>query len=145
LEVGCHYIVDNYIATRYMSPTMKTGIPGPETSPTLSPVVFHILLSLADGEKHGYAIMQDVATTTDGQLRMGPGTLYGAVKRMLASGLIEESDERPDPEMDDERRRYYRLTGAGRQQVGDEAQRLARLVSVARKRGVVRPLAPRVA
>jgi DNA-binding PadR family transcriptional regulator len=142
---ACHYIVDSYIAPGYISPRMKTGTPEPKASPALSPAVFHILLSLADGEKHGYAIMQEVANTTDGQLRMGPGTLYGAIKRMLAAGLIEESDERPDQEMDDERRRYYRLTGVGRQQVGDEAQKLARLVGVAKRRGLVRPLSPRTA
>jgi DNA-binding PadR family transcriptional regulator len=124
---------------------MKTGTPQPEASPALSPAVFHILLSLADGEKHGYAIMQDVATTTDGTLRMGPGTLYGAIKRMLAAGLIEESDERPDPALDDDRRRYYRLSDAGQRLVASEAQRMAALVSVARKRGLVRPLSPKTA
>lgn len=120
---------------------MKASEHDPEPSSTLSPAVFHVLLSLADGEKHGYAIMQDVLATTGGQLRMGPGTLYGAIKRMLAARLIEESDERPDPELDDARRRYYRLTGLGQLTVDAEAQRLARLVDVARKRGLIRSIA----
>ena len=76
----------------------------PDSSP-LSPAVFHVLLALAQGDKHGYAIMQDVAATTEGRIRMGPGTLYGTIKRMLQAGLILETDERPDPELDDERRR----------------------------------------
>ena len=79
--------------------------------PPLTPAVFHVLLALADGERHGYAIMQEVAENTGGQIKMGPGTLYGTIKRLLAARMIEESDERPDPELDDERRRYYRLTG----------------------------------
>jgi DNA-binding PadR family transcriptional regulator len=73
----------------------------------------HILLALADGEKHGYAIMSEVEVMTDGDVTMGPGTLYGTVKRMLNAGLVEETNERPDPELDDERRRYYRLSGFG--------------------------------
>jgi DNA-binding PadR family transcriptional regulator len=94
--------------------------------------MFHILLALADGERHGYGIMQEIATRSSGKLRIGPGTLYGSIKRMLAEGLIEESDERPDPALDDERRRYYRLTSFGRQVAGAEAQRLAHLVGQAR-------------
>ncbi len=90
---------------------------GPESLLPLTPAVFHIMLALADGERHGYGIMQEVAALTDGALRLGPGTLYGSIKRMLADGLIEETDERPDPELDDERRRYYRLTDFG-QRVG---------------------------
>jgi DNA-binding PadR family transcriptional regulator len=103
----------------------------------LTPAVFHILLALADGEKHGYAIMKDVEAQTGGQLKMGPGTLYGSIKRMLAAGLIEESGERPDPAMDDERRRYYRLTGLGQNVAGAESQRLARLVSIAQQKHVL--------
>lgn len=116
-----------------------------ESVPPLTPVVFHILLALAGGEKHGYAIMQDVATTTDGNLVMGPGTLYGAIKRMLAAGVIEESDERPDPAMDDERRRYYRLTDLGQRLVDSEARRLAKILTVARKRALIRRLASKMA
>src|ERR1041385_4892250 len=87
----------------------------------LTPAVFHVLLALADGERHGYAIMQEVAEHTDGKMKMGPGTLYGTIKRLLEAKLIEESDERPDPKLDDERRRYYRLTGLGERVVKAEA------------------------
>jgi len=100
----------------------------------LTPPVFHILIALADGERHGYAIMQDVAAQTNDALQLGPGTLYGCIKRMLAAGLIEESDERPDPDMDDERRRYYRMTPLGRRVVRAEAERLAHAVTAARSR-----------
>jgi DNA-binding PadR family transcriptional regulator len=100
----------------------------------LTPAVFHILLALADGERHGYAIMQEVAASTRGQMQMGPGTLYGTIKRMLAANLIEESDERPAPDLDDERRRYYRLTGLGRKVLAAEVERLASLVSLARSK-----------
>ena len=104
----------------------------------LTPAAFHILLALADGEKHGYGIMQEVAERTDDQMRLGPGTLYGTIKRMLADGWIEESDERPDPELDDERRRYYRLTDFGQKVARAEAQRLAQLVSIARVKRLLR-------
>lgn len=100
----------------------------------LTPAVFHILLALADGEKHGYGIMQEVAAITDGEVRMGPGTLYGTIKRMLESGLIEETDERPDPALDDERRRYYRITSFGERVAQAEAARLAALLSVAQSK-----------
>ena len=106
----------------------------PEALLPLTPAVFHILLALADGERHGYGIMQEVAARTDGKLRMGPGTLYGSIKRMLADGLIEESAARPDPMIDDERRRYYRLTGFGRRAAMAEAERLAGMVDVARSK-----------
>jgi DNA-binding PadR family transcriptional regulator len=100
----------------------------------LTPSVFHILLALADEERHGYGIMQDVARQTHDALQLGPGTLYGCLKRMLAAGLVEESDERPDPELDDERRRYYRMTALGRKTVRAEASRLAGAVSAANAR-----------
>jgi DNA-binding PadR family transcriptional regulator len=103
----------------------------------LTPAVFHILLALADGEKHGYAIMKDVEVQTGGQIKMGPGTLYGSIKRMLAAGLIEESDQRPDPALDDERRRYYRLTGLGEKVVSAESQRLAELVKLAQQKHIL--------
>src|ERR1700684_3704550 len=107
----------------------------PEQNPLpLTPPVFHILLALSEGERHGYAIMQDVAWQTNDALQLGPGTLYGCLKRMLAAGLVEESDERPDPEMDDERRRYYRMTALGRRVVKAEAERLARAVTAAKAR-----------
>src|SRR5580692_1091219 len=100
----------------------------------LTPPVFHILLALSEGERHGYAIMQEVAADTDGVLQLGPGTLYGCLKRMLAARLVEESDERPDPDLDDERRRYYRITDFGARTVRAEAERLATAVSAARAR-----------
>ncbi len=106
----------------------------PEDLLPLTPPVFHILLALSDGERHGYAIMRQVAADTDGRLQLGPGTLYGCLKRMLAAKLIEESDERPDPELDDERRRYYRITNFGERTVRAEAQRLAASVTAARAR-----------
>ena len=98
----------------------------------LTPPVFHILLALADEERHGYGIMQDVARQTGDALQLGPGTLYGCLKRMLAAGLVEESDERPDPALDDERRRYYRMTALGHRTVQAEASRLAGAVSAAK-------------
>ena len=103
----------------------------------LTPAVFHILLVLADGERHGYAIMQEVAEITNGQMQMGPGTLYGSIKRMLRAGLIEEADERPDPALDDSRRRYYQLTDLGRKVLAAEAERLARLVEEARRKDLL--------
>ena len=103
----------------------------------LTPAVFNILLALIDGEKHGYAIMLEVETNTNGEVKMGPGTLYGSIKRMLEAGLIEESGERPDPQLDDQRRRYYRLTGAGQRALKAEAERLARQVTIARMKQVL--------
>lgn len=100
----------------------------------LTSAVFHILLALAGGERHGYGIMQEIAETTQGQMRIGPGTLYRSIKHMLTVGLIEESGERPDPTLDDERRRYYRLTAFGRQVAEAEALRLANLVREAASR-----------
>jgi len=102
----------------------------------LTSTVFHILLSLADQERHGYGIMQEVEAMTQGRIQMGPGTLYGAIKRMLSANLIEESDERPDPKQDDERRRYYRLTPLGRRVLCAEAQRLSELVNVAQSKQI---------
>jgi DNA-binding PadR family transcriptional regulator len=100
----------------------------------LTPPVFHILLALAGEERHGYGIMQDVARQTNDRLQLGPGTLYGCLKRMLAAGMVEESEERPDPALDDERRRYYRMTPLGRRVVRAEAQRLADAVGAAKAR-----------
>ena len=96
--------------------------------------MFHILLALADNDRHGYEIMREVDERTEGKMRLGPGTLYGAIKRMLNDRLIEELDERPDPELDDERRRYYRLTSLGRRVAVAEAERLDRLVKSARSK-----------
>src|SRR5687768_7667736 len=101
---------------------------------------FQILLALVDDERHGYGIKGEVALRTSGEVQLGPGTLYGSIKRMVARGLIEESDERPDPELDDERRRYYRITSLGRRVVVAEARRMERLVGIARaKRLLKRP------
>ena len=110
----------------------------PEKNGPLTPAVFHILLALADGERHGYAIMQEVAHNTNGQMEMGPGTLYGTIKRLLAADLIEESDERPDPKLDDERRRYYRLNPSGQRVLLAEVNRMNNLVKVARSKQLVK-------
>ena len=100
----------------------------PEDFLPLPSATLHILITLAPGEKHGYAIMRDVEDLSDGRMKMGPGTLYGSVKRMLKDGLIEETAERPDPELDDQRRRYYRLTALGSQVRTAELERLEMLV-----------------
>jgi DNA-binding PadR family transcriptional regulator len=100
----------------------------------LTPPVFHILLALEDEERHGYGIMLDVARQTGDALQLGPGTLYGCLKRMLGARLVEESDERPDPTLDDQRRRYYRMTPLGRRALRAEAQRLAGAVNAAKAR-----------
>jgi DNA-binding PadR family transcriptional regulator len=103
----------------------------------LTPAVFHVLLALSDGEQHGYAIMLDVTESTGGKIKMGPGTLYGTIKRLLEVRWIEESDERPDPKLDDERRRYYRLTALGLRVVKAEARRYAELVELARGKRIL--------
>ena len=105
-----------------------------EAPPSLSLAVFHILLALAGGERHGYAIMLEAADQTDGKVRIGPGTLYRSIQKMQSAGWIEEAGERPDPSLDDERRRYYRLTCKGRDVASSEAKRLSNLVNVARMR-----------
>ena len=103
----------------------------------LTPAVFHILLALADGERHGYAIMREVAAQSGGRVRLGPGTLYGSIRRMLSDGIIEESAARPDPALDDERRRYYHLTPFGRRVAEVEAARLQDLTRAAQERGLL--------
>src|SRR5215467_11345611 len=110
--------------------------PDPASFLPLTPAIAHILLAVADQERHGYAIMQEVERITDGAVRMGPGTLYGTIKRMSAAGLIEEIDERPDPKDDDERRRYYRATPLGRSVLEEETARMASLVEAARAKRV---------
>jgi len=105
----------------------------------LSPQVFHILLALADGARHGYRITQDVEDETAGAIRLGPGTLYGALKRLVEAGWVEETDRRPDPDLDDERRRYYRLTTTGRHVLEEDAARLADAVRRARRAGLLKP------
>ncbi len=121
---------------------MGEGARDPRSLLPLTPAVLHILLTLADGERHGYGIMREVGDRTGGEVRLGPGTLYGAIKRMLADGLIEESGERPDPKMDDQRRRYYRITDFGRRVAGAEAERLAGLVDTAREKKLLRGPGP---
>ncbi|MGA3236078.1 MAG: helix-turn-helix transcriptional regulator [Bryobacteraceae bacterium] len=113
--------------------------PGPESFLPLKPHWFHVLLSLADQEQHGYGIMQEVLQRTDGKVRLWPATLYGTLKRLIDEELIEESEERPAPELDDARRRYYRLTRFGRRVLAAESERLEDLVRVIRaKRGIRR-------
>ena len=115
-------------------------VPGERTSGPgdllpLTPVALNVLLALADGERHGYGIMLEVRERTGGRVRLGPGTLYGAIKRLKEGGVIEESGDRPDPEADDERRRYYRLTGFGGEVLAAEVGRLDGLVRAARRKG----------
>ena len=112
-------------------------MPDPENFLPLTPAVFHILLALSDSEKHGYAIMRLVEETTQGRMILGPGTLYGAIKRLLKGGLITESDIRPDPVIDDSRRRYYQLTNLGRAVLTAESERLAELVEHARRKDLL--------
>lgn len=116
---------------------MKNITPEMDQMLPLTPTVFQILLALADQERHGYGIRQEVMAMTQNQVQMGPGTLYGTIKRMLKARLIEESDERPDPDLDDERRRYYRLTSWGRQVLTAETQRLSALVNVAQAKHIL--------
>lgn len=102
----------------------------------LPPATFHILMAVADEQRHGYAIIQDIAARTNGALWMSAGTLYRSIQRMLEQGLIMETSERPDPEEDDERRRYYQITSFGTAVARAEATRLAQLVRLARARGI---------
>lgn len=109
----------------------------PESLLPLTPATFQILLTLVDGERHGYAIMGEVAERTEGAVRLGPGTLYGSLKRLLDAGLVEESGERADSELDDERRRYYRITRFGIAVARAEALRLEALVRTARQKRLI--------
>jgi len=125
--------VDNYIHSGY-TPSATMNNEAEDLLP-LPPVTFHILVALADEDRHGYAIMQDVAQRTGGALKLGAGTLYRSVQRMLEQGLISEVSSRPAPEMDDERRRYYRITPFGRTVAKAEARRLAQMLKLARASG----------
>jgi DNA-binding PadR family transcriptional regulator len=116
---------------------MTDNTPSIGTFLPLTPAVFNILLALVDGEKHGYAIMLEVEDNTQGAVKMGPGTLYGSIKRMLDANLIRETSERPDPDLDDQRRRYYELTHLGNQVLSQEAERLAGQVKLALLKGVL--------
>ncbi len=113
---------------------MTQDVGNPEILLPLSPAAFHILLALVERERHGYGIMQETAQSSDGKVKLGPGTLYRSIRRLLADGLIAESDARPVPELDDERRHYYRLTPFGLRVAKAEAQRLAGLVHMARSK-----------
>jgi len=104
------------------------------STPPLTPAVFHILLALSSGERHGYGIMKQVEADSQGKVSMGPGTLYGSLKRMLDAGLVRESDKRVDPEMDDERRIYYQITGLGAEALAAELARYQRIVTIAQQR-----------
>ena len=103
----------------------------------LPTAVFHILVALADSDRHGYSIMQDVSVRTEGKVRLSAGTLYSAIRRMLEQGLIEELRDSPDPASDDERRRYYRLSRFGRTVAVAEARRLSDMLSQARATGLI--------
>jgi len=116
--------------------------PDPSAQLPLTPVVLHILLILAEGERHGYAIAQEVEAITNGQMRMGPGTLYGSIQRMLASSLIDEAPHRKRAGDDDDRRRYYRVTPFGRRVLELELERLAAVVRLARSRDLLRDPRP---
>ena len=119
---------------RWAHPTLPTTFEALLPLPT---AVFHILVALADRERHGYSIMQDVPARTDGKVRLSAGTLYSAVRRMLEQGLIEELRDSPDPASDDERRRYYGLTALGRAVALAEARRVTELLSQARAAGLI--------
>ena len=109
-------------------------MPAAESFLPLTLPVFHMLLELAEGERHGYALKRSISARTGGKLNLGSGALYGAINKMLESGLIRESGERPDPHLDDERRRYYQITPLGRRVVAAEALRLRDLVRLASDR-----------
>jgi DNA-binding PadR family transcriptional regulator len=108
----------------------------PETLLPLPPATFHILVALAGEEQHGYAIMQDVAARTGGELKLSAGTLYRSIQRMLEQGLIDECRQRPAPAFDDERRRYYRITAFGTAVAKAETRRLAQMIKLARSKGL---------
>ncbi len=105
-----------------------------KTPTPLTPAVLHILLALSIKERHGYGIMKQVEEESQGKVKMGPGTLYGSIGRMLDSGLIRESDKKVDPEMDDERRVYYRITSAGQKALAAELERYDQVVELARSK-----------
>ena len=129
-----NFAVDIYIHHGYTRSVSSREIEIEDLLP-LPEATFHILMAVAEDDRHGYAIIQEVATRTDGALKLSPGTLYRSIQRMLEQGLIEETAERPAPELDDERRRYYRITAFGRTVAKAEARRLAQLVKLARESG----------
>jgi DNA-binding PadR family transcriptional regulator len=116
----------------------RKPLPSPDDHLPMTPATFQILLALADDERHGYAIMKEVAERTEGAVRLGAGTLYGSLKRLLEGGLVEEVGERADPELGDERRRYYRLTDFGLAVARAEARRMESMVRLARQKRALR-------
>ncbi len=128
--------VSNYIDYNYGYHMTRSR--DPDVLLPLRPVVFQVLLSVADGERHGYAIAQDIAERSSARMQLEPGNLYRTLRFMLEEGLIEESDRRPAPEVDDERRRYYRITRFGLRVAEAEAARLAELVREARARDLLK-------
>ena len=128
------YAQDTYIHSGYNEKEMahSTG-----TFLPLPPATFHILMAVADEDRHGYAIIQEVAVRTNGQIKLSAGTLYRSIQRMLEQGLISETADRPAPELDDERRRYYRITPLGSAVARAETTRLSKLVRLARRHGFV--------
>jgi len=123
------------ISTMAIMEVMSDKLPEPESLLPLPAATFHILMSLADEDRHGYAIIQDVAARTDGELKLSAGTLYRSIQRMLEQGLLVEVRERPAPELDDERRRYYRITPYGGLVARAEGRRLTQLVRLAKASG----------
>jgi len=133
-----YYVRNGYIRYGHRTGSMRSRELRPADFLPLTPAVLHILLALADGDQHGYAIAQAIEAVTDGTIRMGPGTLYGSIGRMVAGGLIEESSRSRGRSDDDERRRFYRMTALGRRVLESETERLARVVALARAKNVLR-------
>ncbi len=121
---------------------MAPKTPASEPNPPLTPAMFHVLLALAGDDLHGYAILKEVALRTGGEVQLSTGTLYGIIKRLLNDGLIVERRERPAARNDDERRRYYRLTPQGRDVAAAEAERLEKVVALARARHLLKRSQP---
>jgi DNA-binding PadR family transcriptional regulator len=114
----------------------------PDTLLPLPPAMFEVLIALADGEKHGYAIIKEVARRTDGEVSLSAGTLYAIIRRFEQEGVIQESDERPDPALDDERRRYYKLTAFGREVAQAEARRMETALKMAHAKNLIARVRP---
>ena len=133
-QLNCGASVLMFLLTTISVADIVVSMTSTNSIPPLTPAVFHILLALSSGERHGYGIMKQVEADSQGKVAMGPGTLYGSLKRMLDAGLVRESDKRVDPEMDDERRIYYQITGAGAEALAAELQRYQRIVTIAQQR-----------
>ena len=123
-----------FLLTTISATDIVQDVTATSSTPPLTPAVFHILLALSSGERHGYGIMKQVEADSQGKVSMGPSTLYGSLKRMLDAGLVRESDKRVDPEMNDERRIYYQITGAGSEAIASELERYQRIVMIAQQR-----------